>query len=495
MIFNQGFGMRFTKAVFFAILATNVAFAPAVAQEQNKGVVGQLSDLLRGNTTAPADKRVPFSREEVTLSYAPLVRETAPAVVNVYASQEVRPSRSPFAGDPFFEQFFGRQQMAPRQRSSLGSGVIVDAGGFIVTNNHVIADADKIKVALADGREFDSQVVLKDESLDLAILKIAGSEEFPVLRIGDSDALEVGDLVLAMGNPFGVGQTTTSGIISGLARSHVGITDFGFFIQTDAAINPGNSGGALIDMHGSLIGINTAIFSRSGGSIGIGFAIPSNLVAAVVEAAKRGDDFFERPYIGAEFAPVTAMIAESLGLNRPHGALVASVVEGSPAQKAGLQAGDLVTGMDGQPIDNVDALGYRLATRPMGTTSRLTVVRNGDEQEMEITTERAPEGDSANQIVLSGDSPFAGAKVAALSPRLAQQLNKSASRTGVVILETERGSPSARFGFRPGDIVLDVNGTQIGSVEQLQQITSADTRLWRFAVDRDGQVLRQILRY
>lgn len=203
------------------------------------------------------------------------------------------------------------------KQSSLGSGVIVTAGGLVVTNNHVIDGADDIKVALADGREFSSKVLLKDDRVDLAILQIDAKEQFPVLSLGNSDAIEVGDLVLAIGNPFGVGQTVTSGIVSGLARNQVTQGDFGFFIQTDASINPGNSGGALMNMAGELIGINTAIFSKGGGSNGIGFAIPANLVRVFVAAAERGDASFERPYIGATFDPVTSDVAEALGLHRP----------------------------------------------------------------------------------------------------------------------------------------------------------------------------------
>src|SRR5690606_38519471 len=226
-------------------------------------------------------RRVPFSQGEIMLSFAPLAERTGPAVVNVYASATVA-SRSPFFGDPFFDRFFGGT-LPPRVQSSLGSGVIVDPDGLIVTNHHVIRDADKVRVALADGREFESSILIQDESIDLAVLKIEGNKPFPTIRLGDSDRLEVGDLVLAIGNPFGVGQTTTSGIVSALARTHVGVSDFGFFIQTDAAINPGNSGGALIDMSGRLVGINTAIYSRSGGSNGIGFAIPANMLRSVLD--------------------------------------------------------------------------------------------------------------------------------------------------------------------------------------------------------------------
>src|ERR1700754_2644443 len=231
---------------------------------------------------AQTAKTVPQSQMEMQLSFAPLVKQTAAAVVNVYAEKTVR-SQSPFAGDPFFQQFFG-QQMPNRteKQSSLGSGVIVEANGTVITNNHVVDGADDIKIALSDGREFPCKVVLRDENVDLAVLKLQTKETFPTLQIGDSDALEVGDLVLAIGNPFGVGQTVTSGIISALARTRVGITDYGFFIQTDAAINPGNSGGALVTMDGKLAGINTAIVSRTGGSVGIGFAIPAHPVRRVV---------------------------------------------------------------------------------------------------------------------------------------------------------------------------------------------------------------------
>jgi S1-C subfamily serine protease len=290
------------------------------AQEPSGRDLGDaLTDLLRGlggEEGEPA-RRVPFGQGEVQLSFAPLVRETAPAVVNVYASQQVQ-SRSPFAGDPFFEQFFGRRQMPPRVQSSLGSGVIVDASGYVVTNYHVIRDADEVRVATSDGREFTSEILLRDESLDLAVLKIEDTQPFPVVDLGDSDALEVGDLVLAIGNPFGVGQTTTSGIVSALARTHLGINDFGFFIQTDAAINPGNSGGALVNMSGQVVGIPTAIYSQSGGSIGIGFAIPSNIVRAVIDSARAGLDYFERPFVGATFENVRLPRRSAWLVHREH---------------------------------------------------------------------------------------------------------------------------------------------------------------------------------
>jgi Do/DeqQ family serine protease len=450
-----------------------------------------------GAVTAPAaapDKRVPFGREEMELSFAPLVKSTAPAVVNVYASQQVQ-AVSPFEGDPFFEQFFGGQNMPQRTQHSLGSGVLVDPSGLIVTNYHVIKDADTVKVATSDGREFESKTLLKDESIDLAVLKISAADPFPVIPVGDSDALEVGDLVLAIGDPFGVGQTTTSGIVSALARSHIGVSDFGFFIQTDAAINPGNSGGALINMRGELVGINTAIYSRSGGSIGIGFAIPSNIVRAVIQSAKAGNDYFERPYVGATFDEVTAQIAEALGLPKPEGALVSDVVDGSPAAKAGIKPGDVVLAMNGTPIEHVDALGYRLATQAIGSTVTLDVLSKGEKKSMQVTLERAPEGASATEVSIGGRSPFAGAKVAELSPRLAQRLGLRADATGVAMVDIEPNSPAAGFGFQPKDIVREVNGEEIDSPEKLKEVAETNSRWWRFTVERDGRLIRQMLRY
>ena len=492
--------MRATRVVTILLgfgLLAGAAMGTAVAQD-SEGLTDVLSDLLRGtegeNQTEGPDRRVPFGRDEMQLSFAPLVKETAPAVVNVYASKQAKATRSPFEGDPFFEQFFGRK-MRPRAQNSLGSGVLVDPSGVVVTNFHVIRGADEVKVALADGREFTSKVLLKDETLDLAILKIDSPEPFPVVPIGDSDALQIGDLVLAIGNPFGVGQTTTSGIISGLARSHVGVSDFGFFIQTDAAINPGNSGGALINMGGQLVGINTSIFSKSGGSIGIGFAIPSNMVRAVAEAAENGSDYFERPYVGAEFEAVTPQIAESLGMARPVGALVSSVVEDGPAAKAGIKPGDVVLALNGAPIEHVEALGYRLATRSIGSTADLEILSQGDERNVEVELIRAPEGANLAEVTIGGSSPFAGIKAAELSPRLAQRLGMPSNIKGVTIVDIAQGSPAAGFGLRPSDIVREVNGEQIDTPEKLRQIAEAPARWWRFTVERDGKLLRQMLRY
>ncbi|WP_157018971.1 DegQ family serine endoprotease [Mesorhizobium xinjiangense] len=486
--------------IWLCALAAAVIMGPvglSHAQDQGPGLRGFLGELMDGGKAAPSRdqtaKRVPLGRAEMQLSFAPLVKQTAPAVVNVYAKQLVR-SRSPFAGDPFFEQFFGRQ-MPPRVRSSLGSGVIVDPSGIIVTNYHVIRDAEEVKIATSDGLEFESRVMLKDESLDIAVLKVDGEENFPALDFGDSDALEVGDLVLAIGNPFGVGQTTTSGIVSALARNHVGVSDFGFFIQTDAAINPGNSGGALIDMSGRLVGINTAIYSRSGGSNGIGFAIPANIVRSVVDSAERGEDYFERPYIGAAFEPVTAQIAEALGMNRAIGALVSSVDEDGPAAKAGLKPGDVVIRLNDAAIEHVDALGYRLATQSVGGTARLVVVRQGEERELEVRLVRAPDNAGGKPVVIDGTSPFAGARVADLSPRLAQRLRLPTSLRGVAVVDVARNSPAANIGLKPRDIVRQVNGREIDTAGSLRSASADDTRWWRFIVERDGRLIRQTIRF
>ena len=246
------------------------------------------------------DRRVPTSSAEVRLSYAPIVQRVQPAVVNVYAAKVVR-DRNPLLDDPIFRRFFGVPGQQPEQmQRSLGSGVMVDSSGLVVTNVHVIEGADEVKVSLSDKREFEAEIVLKDPRSDLAVLQLKGArEKFPTLDFANSDELLVGDVVLAIGNPFGVGQTVTHGIISALARTQVGITDYQFFVQTDAAINPGNSGGALVDMTGKLAGINTAIFSRSGGSQGIGFAIPANMVRVVVASAKSGGKAVKRPWLGA----------------------------------------------------------------------------------------------------------------------------------------------------------------------------------------------------
>jgi len=450
---------------------------------------------LGNSALAEEPKSVPESQAQVQLSFAPLVKRIAGTVVNVYADKKVeRPSL--YSGDPFFEEFFGQQMPNRTERqSSLGSGVIIDPKGLVITNNHVIAGADDIRVALADGREFSAKVTFKDERLDMALLRIDGDKtDFEALSVGNSDSVEVGDLVLAVGNPFGVGQTVTSGIVSGLARSKVGDRDFSYFIQTDASINPGNSGGALINMKGELIGINTAIVSRDGGSNGIGFAIPANLVRVFVAAAEGGQPGFARPYIGASFEPVTSEVAEALGLKIARGALVAKVVEGGPAAEAGLKAGDVIITANGHSVEHPDALGYRLTTAGLGSTIKLVVSRNGAEREVSLKLEQAPESQPKDERLIDGRNPFAGALVANLSPRLAESLQLPAESQGVVIEEISRGSPAARIGFEPRDIIVDVNGEPVANTAALQALVEQDPGFWRVEIERNGQRIRQFIR-
>jgi len=478
---------RCILGVLLAVAICSTGASPAVA-EQAQGLRGAVSDV----------RQVPDSASQIRFSYAPLVKRVSPSVVNVYAAREVRQRRSPFAGDPFFERFFGENAFGgrPRRRTarSLGSGVIIGEEGIVITNHHVIENADEVKVALSDGREFSAEIQLIDKKSDLAVLKIESSEKFPAVVLGDSDDLQVGDLVLAIGNPFGVGQTVTSGIVSALARSRTGITDFGFFIQTDASINPGNSGGALVAMDGSLIGINTAIFSRSGGSNGVGFAVPSNMVRVVLESVLAGSNTIMRPWIGAEFQAVTSDIAESLGLAQPVGALVAGVLEGGPAEKAGLRLGDIVLEVDGRSIEHVDALGYRLATAGLGRAVAIKVLSRNKRRDLTINLEKAPEIPPRQVLTVGGQSPFTGATVANLSPRVSQELGLRGSPDGVVILDVDRRSPAGRFGFRAKDIILSINRSIIHSTKQLDEIARSRPGGWRFEFERAGRRYRQAIR-
>ncbi len=434
--------------------------------------------------------QVPGSRAEIGLTFAPVVRQAAPAVVNVYASRRVQQRRPAIFDDPFFRRFFdGPGFNAPRERvqNSLGSGVIVRGDGLIVTNHHVIQGADEVRVVLSDRREFDAEIMLTDEGTDLAVLRIAEPPaDLPVIGLAPSDTLEVGDLVLAIGNPFGVGQTVTGGIVSAVARTQGGITDLDFFIQTDAAINPGNSGGALVDMAGRLVGINTAIFSRSGGSIGIGFAIPSEMVELVVASADGGRVL--RPWFGARVQGVTAEIAETLGLERPLGVLVADVSTGGPADAAGLRVGDVITAVDGREVTDEASFRYRFASRGLDGEALLSLLRSGREQSVQVALIPAPEEPARDLRVIETPSPLAGAEIANLSPAVAEELRLDTEQSGVVITRIARRSPAARSGFRPGDIIVSLNGERIETSRQLQSAVTPGTRLWRLRVQRGNRV-------
>ncbi len=451
-----------------------------------------LSSVLATSALAQ-DRVVPASPNQLKLSYAPIVQRVQPAVVNVYAAKMVQ-NRNPLLDDPMFRRFFGVPGNQPEQmQRSLGSGVMVDSSGLVVTNNHVIEGADQVKISLSDKREFEAEIVLKDSRTDLAVLRLKDvKEKFPTLEFSNSDDALVGDVVLAIGNPFGVGQTVTHGIISALARTQVGITDYQFFIQTDAAINPGNSGGALVDMTGKLVGVNTAIFSRSGGSQGIGFAIPANMVRVVVASAKGGGSAVKRPWLGARLQAVTPEIAETLGLKRPTGALVANITAGSPAARAGLKLSDLIVSIDGQVIDDPNAFDYRFATRPLGGTAQVDAIRAGKPVKLAIALETAPDT-GRDEIVIKSRSPFQGAKVANISPALADELKLDSSIEGVVVTDLADNAPAAGVGFRKGDIVLEVNGQKIAKTSDLEKATKESSRLWRITVIRGGQQLSVVL--
>ena len=443
---------------------------------------------------AAEERAVPSGRDEVLLSYGPVVETVAPAVVNVYSRRTVQSRNRPsLFDDPFFKRFFGDAfenfgMPRERQQNSLGSGVIVDPGGLIVTNHHVIAEADEISVVLTDRREFAAEVVLDDEDTDTAVLRIdPGGEVLPHLEFRDSDSVQVGDLVLAIGNPFGVGQTVTSGIVSALSRTQVGISDYSFFIQTDAAINPGNSGGALVTLDGKLIGINTAIYSQSGGSIGIGFAVPSNMVRTVVAAAQGGGQIV-RPWAGMTGQSLTSDLAEGFGLDRPSGVLVSQVYPGGPSDRAGIRSGDVVLAIQGRPVEDVQALHYRVATLDLGETATLAVWRDRAKIELSFPVEAPPEVPPRNETLLEGPYPLSGARIANLSPAFALEIDRPGLWEGVIIVEVLRGTPAARLGFRPGDLLVAIDGSEIDSVETAKQVLRGSSGPWRLSVNRDGRV-------
>ncbi len=440
-----------------------------------------------------AETAVPQSRAEVQLSFAPIVKRTAPAVVNVYAKRIEKQQETGLLADPFFRRFFGEDGNfgRPRERvaNSLGSGVIVDSTGYIVTNNHVIANGSDIRVVLSDRREFEAKLLLADERTDLAVLKIdAGDEDLPILIFSDSDNLEVGDLVLAIGNPFGVGQTVTSGIVSALARTQVGITDYQFFIQTDAAINPGNSGGALVDMNGELVGINTAIFSRSGGSIGIGFSIPSNMVNTVVATAKTGSTKIKRPWLGVELQDVTPDVAESLGFARPEGTLIVKLHPKSPLQAAGLQRGDVIVAIDDKAIEGSQEFGFRVGTAQIGETRMVEYRRAEKTYETRVRLIAAPETVPREETIIDNRSPLTGVIIANLSPAVAEEVGLPADTSGVVLMKIT--DPLAAQVFKKGDVVFEVNGAPVTTVDAVMDAIKNEQRRWEIGVLRNNRKLR-----
>jgi serine protease Do len=449
-----------------------------------------------GAGTALAQKRaVPSGDTEIRLSFAPIVRKVGPAVVNIYTKRVVkqRPA-SPFFDDPFFRRFFGESSpfggSRKRMENSLGSGVIVRGDGVVVTNHHVIKGADSITVVLSDRREFDAKVLVTDEQTDIAVLRVSmKGETLPSVSFGDADSLEVGDLVLAIGNPFGLGQTVSSGIVSGLARTSVGITDFRSFIQTDAAINPGNSGGALVSMDGRLIGINTAIYSRSGGSVGIGFAVPSNMVRTIVRSAVSGKPLV-RPWLSMRAREVTSDIASAMGLARPGGVLVESVTRKGPAARAGIRRGDVIVAINEKSVDDVQGMRFRLATREIGERVNFSVQRKGNIRRLSFELQAPPEDPPRNLTQLRGRHPLSGAHVVNLSPVVAAEVGLDDTAEGVLVVNVARGSWASRIGLRRGDILLTVNDSEIRLVKELRRATSRELDKWRLEIRRGNRTLR-----
>ena len=430
---------------------------------------------LPGPPLPSAARRAPTDAAQVKLSYAPVVKKVRDAVVNISSKRVVRQV------DPFFEMF-GAGVPRARVEGSLGSGVVVRSDGVIVTNNHVIEGGQEITVSLPDRREFPARIILADPKADLAVLKI-DAKDLPTLAISQGEDLQVGDLVLAIGNPFGVGQTVTNGIVSALNRTDVG--GGASYIQTDAAINPGNSGGALVDMDGNLIGVNSMILSRSGGSQGVGFAIPGPVVRQVVEAALGGRKEVSRPWLGVAGQPVTSEIARSLGLDRPEGVLLADVYPGSAAARAGFKQGDAILTVDGQPVDDEASLNYRIGTRKPGEDVTLTYQRGGAPHNIKVAVD-APPSRPRDEQLLQGENPFDGAVVLNLSPATAIQLDVDPFRSGVIVSEI-RGGLSVNAGIRPGDLIKAVNGKKIATVADLRGALLARTRTWTIVIDRNGR--------
>ncbi len=452
--------------------------------------------LALGFTGAQAQTQrvVPESKAQVQLSFAPIVRQTAGSVVNVYATRSER--RQNAAMEEYFRRFFGDN--APgvprgRSQSSLGSGVIVDPAGLVITNNHVIENMTEVKVALADRREFEAEILLRDPRTDIAVLKMKDPTNLQAIELGDSEALQVGDIVLAIGNPFGVGQTVTQGIVSALARTQVGISDYQFFIQTDAAINPGNSGGALIDMNGRVVGINTAIYSRSGGSIGIGFAVPSSMVRVVLNSAKGGAKNVVRPWLGARLQPVDGDIANGLGLERPSGVLVTAVYDKGPAAEAGLKRGDAILAVDGQPVDNPDSFGYRFTLKGTQGEAPLTVLRGGKQTTIQVKLMPPPENPPRDPVRGRGRTPFAGATLVNMSPAVADELQIDIADDGVVVADLEERSVSASVGFEKGDQIVAINGERLANTRDAERLINRNGGYWEIIVSRGGRVFTTVL--
>ncbi len=458
-------------------------------------VMRSLGFLLIWLLAAPlAAQQVPSSAAQMQLSFAPLVRQAAPAVVNIYAKIMAAPARTPLQRDPFFERFF-RDPFSekPRVQNSLGSGVILSEDGIVVSNYHVVGMATEIRVVLNDRREFSARVLLGDEEADLAILQIEDEVELPYLELRESDSVEVGELALAIGNPFGVGQTVSSGIVSGLARSRAGggNAGLGYFIQTDAPINPGNSGGALVDMAGRLMGINTSILTRSGGSNGIGFAIPADLVGAFVAQAKAGQTRFQRPWAGISGQPVDADMAGPLGLDRPGGIIVSGVHTASPFAAAGLEVGDVITAVEGEPVNTPAEMVYRMSVVGMGNRAAVDILRDGAARTLAVDLTQAPDLPPRNETTLTARSLLPGLRLVRVNPAVISEMNLPLESVGVAVVDS--GRFGNRVGLRDGDVIVSVNGIEVGHPGEVATVLSGALRRIEMVIQRGAR--RSVLRF
>ena len=459
--------------ILIAVLAFSVA-TPALAQE----------------------RALPESPADIQLSFSPVVKKVAPAVVNIYTKRTVVQRVNPFMNDPFFAPLFqdGRfGGMREQVESALGSGVIIQPDGLVVTNAHVSKNTQEIKIVLTDGREFDAKIALIDEPSDIALLRIdTKGEELPFASLKPSESLEVGDIVLAIGNPFGVGQTVTSGIVSAQGRSSLDINDFNFFIQTDAAINPGNSGGPLVDMSGGVVGINTAIYSRSGGSLGIGFAIPSEMVESVIAAeAAGGSANIVRPWLGVTAQGLTGDIASSLGMDRPQGALITQLHKASPLLKAGMKVGDVVLSVNGKPLRDPSEMKFRMATVKLGDKAVMEVARAGTTKSYDIIAMAAPDEPARNATTLKGTHPLSGVTIANMNPAVAVELDRQGKdEAGVVVMDTSAGSGPLLRVLNRGDLLMGINGQEIKAVEDVKAalLKGRGQQAWAFVINSGGQI-------
>jgi Do/DeqQ family serine protease len=436
---------------------------------------------------ASAETKIPSSQTEISLGFAPLVKQAAPAVVNIYARRVVEQRSNPFMDDPFFKQFFREfAKPGPRVQNSLGSGVILTADGIVVSNYHVVGMATDIRVVTSDRREYSARVLLSDQASDLAILQLDDVQDLPYLSLRNSDQVEVGELVLAIGNPFGVGQTVSSGIVSGLARVGAATGSArGYFIQTDAPINPGNSGGALIDINGQLIGINTSILSSSGGSNGIGFAIPANLVAEFLAQAQAGNDRFARPWAGMSGQPVDSDLAQSLNLATPEGIIISDLHSISPFAVADFQVGDVITHVDGQVVNSPAEMVFRMSVAGIGGQAKITRSRAGKVVDIDVHMIAAPDEPASEPLILGDDTILPGLAVARANPAMIARYGLALNVGGILV--TDPGRLGTRIGLAGADVLVSINGQDVKNTKDVQRLLTDTARKVRIDLLRNGQ--------